>query len=268
MKHKCPIFYPGDIFHKWNSPPELINFALDHLPAGHGIPGQHDLPLHQYEDIRKSAYWTLTQAGVVHNLTPKQSFRPFTASKLVVWPFPWGTPVIPLKRVLNEDDLNVAIIHKYIWIDNNKYPDAPREENAMIYASEDNRLSGYKAAFFGDNHKGFMVHADRTGVSTHIVNCGGFYNSKSDEKDYKPRIWILYEDGSIQPHFMDTSEDKWEAESLDLKGENPELLNLIESIDDFHDVTLDFAEILKRQLDKIGVSKSVRRFVLKWLEGV
>ena len=57
--HNCPIVYAGDIFDKWNSPPELINFAIEHLPKGHAIPGQHDLPLHNYEDIRKSAYWTL-----------------------------------------------------------------------------------------------------------------------------------------------------------------------------------------------------------------
>ena len=38
----CPVICAGDIFDKWNSPPELINFAYDNLPEIYAIPGQHD----------------------------------------------------------------------------------------------------------------------------------------------------------------------------------------------------------------------------------
>ena len=29
--HDCPVFCAGDIFHKWDSPAELINWAIDNL---------------------------------------------------------------------------------------------------------------------------------------------------------------------------------------------------------------------------------------------
>ena len=64
--HNCPIIIAGDIFTKWNSCPELINFALTYLPSGaYCIPGQHDLPNHQIKDIEKSAYQTLIKAGKI-----------------------------------------------------------------------------------------------------------------------------------------------------------------------------------------------------------
>src|SRR5688500_1062308 len=46
-----PILCAGDIFDKWNAPPELIHFALEHLPDGMiCVPGQHDLPNHRMEE--------------------------------------------------------------------------------------------------------------------------------------------------------------------------------------------------------------------------
>lgn len=69
-----PILCAGDVFDRWNSPPELINFAIKHLPPMHCIPGQHDLPNHSLEDIRRSAY--STSAGCSE-----------------MWRFPLSTPL-------------------------------------------------------------------------------------------------------------------------------------------------------------------------------
>jgi hypothetical protein len=61
-----PILCAGDIFDKWNSPPELIRFALEHLPDGMiCVPGQHDLPNHSFEEIHRSAYGVLREAGKI-----------------------------------------------------------------------------------------------------------------------------------------------------------------------------------------------------------
>src|SRR5688572_18895632 len=44
---KIPVICAGDIFDRWNPPPELVNFALRFLPNGMiCVPGQHDLPNH------------------------------------------------------------------------------------------------------------------------------------------------------------------------------------------------------------------------------
>ena len=58
--HKCPLIVAGDVFDEgWRAhkcPPELVNFAIRHLPVCYAVPGQHDLPHHRYADVDKSAY--------------------------------------------------------------------------------------------------------------------------------------------------------------------------------------------------------------------
>ena len=67
-----PILCAGDVFDRWNSPPELINFALEYLPPQmYSIPGQHDLPNHNYNEIDRSAYWTLVAANKITNVERK-----------------------------------------------------------------------------------------------------------------------------------------------------------------------------------------------------
>ena len=65
-----PVVIAGDIFDRWNSPPELIRFALDNLPKGAWvIPGQHDLPYHDYGALNRSALGVLIKADWVPNLS-------------------------------------------------------------------------------------------------------------------------------------------------------------------------------------------------------
>ena len=69
-EHNAHVVVAGDIFDRWNSPPEIINFAIENLPNCYAIPGQHDLPNHRYEEIERSAYYTLIKAGIIENLNP------------------------------------------------------------------------------------------------------------------------------------------------------------------------------------------------------
>src|SRR3990172_3116798 len=62
--HHCPVLCAGDIFHKWNSPPELINFVMSQADCTKlTIAGQHDLPNHNFREIERSAYWTLDKGS-------------------------------------------------------------------------------------------------------------------------------------------------------------------------------------------------------------
>ena len=64
-----PILVAGDIFNRWNANPELINFLIEELPILHAIPGNHDLPNHSFDEIERSAYWTLVKAGKIIDCT-------------------------------------------------------------------------------------------------------------------------------------------------------------------------------------------------------
>lgn len=246
----CPIICAGDLFDRWNSGPELISFAIKNLPRMYAIPGQHDLPHHRIEDIRRSAYWTLVEAGVIIDISSRSeqpvvrhgNFYPTNMRPLTLYGFPWGMGVAP--RASKTDGISLAVVHAYCWIDGKGYPGAP---NASKVGSFREKLSGYDVAVFGDNHQ----HFSSTWVGGHVWNCGCLIRRKIDEKQLKPLVGLLGENGVIKRHYLDCSEDKWVEESEARKVE--ELLGMNEFIAelgslDSSDFT-DFKQGVMRYID-------------------
>ena len=54
---QVPVLCAGDVFDRWNSPPELINFAIKNMPPMWAVPGQHDLPHHRLDEVHRSGLW-------------------------------------------------------------------------------------------------------------------------------------------------------------------------------------------------------------------
>jgi len=251
-EYACPILCAGDIFDKWNSPPELINFAIANLPKMYAVPGQHDLPLHNYQDIHKSAYWTLVEAGVIENLDPEE--LPLNAG-FYIYPFPWGHPITPPS---SEDEMKVAVVHQYIWMDKaTSYPGAP-EENKLTEGPVN--MGGYDVMIFGDNHKGFLT---QKGNCT-VLNCGGFMRRNADQIDYKPHVGLLLSDGSVKLHYLDISEDIIEAKGpiIDI-GEDMELQEFMSELMSLEESTLNFEEAMEQTLKKIKPNKAVKNLILE-----
>ncbi len=260
-KYKCPILCAGDIFDRHNSSPTLINWAIDHLPEMYAIPGQHDLPYHRYEDLERSAYWTLVRAGKIVNLRPDTMSAKLES--LLCFPFPWGFGIHSLKNSVWERNKSgkicVAVIHQYIYTNKeNGYPGAPKEAHLPNIAK---RLQGYDVAVIGDNHQGFTKQVGDCTVS----NCGTLMRRKADEIDYKPQVGLLYSDGSIRSHNLDTSQDKFlpreTMKGLEEQGW-PDLEEFMTGLRELGVDALDFREAVKRYLDDKGVDKTVKELVL------
>lgn len=265
------MIYPGDIFNKWNPSPEAINFAVEHLPQGWAIAGNHDLPNHRYGDIKRSAYWTLVEARVLMNMKPDTSHR--MSDDLMVQAFPWDTP---LRSPMKADGvkLHAAIVHSYIWIAGREHPGAPPEKHASEFAK---KLVGYDAAFFGDNHACFELPVHREDDKfTHIVNCGCLIPRRSPERKYKPTVWLLLSDGSVRPHQLDTSLDKWTdiEEAAELLGSgqmnSEDMADFIGSLKRAGNTVSSFSEALQRAIsDRTGkVPPEVAKFVREWINGI
>ncbi len=199
-KYRTPIICAGDVFDKWNSPPELINFAIDVLPMMYTIPGQHDLPNHRLDEIDRSAYWTLVKAGKIKHL---EKWEFFQSDKLSISAFAWGEEILPhdQDRQPENDRIQLAVVHHYLYTNkSNSYPGVSKENHiSRIY------LKGFDAAVFGDNH---ISHLTETSEIS-IFNAGTLMRRKIDEINYKPQVGLLHDDGSITPHYLDTSEDKF-----------------------------------------------------------
>lgn len=250
-----PIIIAGDIFDRWYAPAttsELINRLMLHWPDNvWAVPGQHDLPNHQLDQMMRTPYWTMVQAGKINDLTPGVSHK--VSDQLRCHGFPWGHPVFylgcPYPNVVN-----LAVVHAYIWQAGYSYPDAPKEQHAEMYQS---RLSGFDAAVFGDNHQGFLL-------GRNIINCGTFMRRKADERDYKPMVGVLYDDGHFEPHYLDTSDDLWLVEDTAEPNDRPDFdaTRFIDSLKAIGPDSLDFHSALQVRMRQLDVSADVRQIIL------
>lgn len=254
-----PLLYTGDIFHKWNSPPELVNFAIRHLPHGYSIAGNHDLPFHQYKDIKKSAYWTLVEAGKITNLKPNQQLM---LGKFKVTAFPYGTD--PVNPDVKTTCPHVALIHRYCWKDGHSHPGAKPEDFVDAYCDT---LDGFDGLVFGDNHQAFCYAAPRTpGRLGWVRNGGCFVRQTVTEMDVRPSVGLIYDDGSLTEVGLDCREDKFHAAEETPAGlDDEEMAKLIESLNRVNSRPQDFRASVLRALDQSDVSAGVRRVVLEFL---
>ena len=258
QKHNCPILCAGDIFDKWNSPPELINFAARYLPEMYAIPGQHDLPQHNYEDIMKSAYWTLVEIGTIKNVVDVSKLQDIVNVRC----FPFGYKLKNYIRnkddYYDEDVINIAIVHEYIHTLDSSYPGAPKESE---YNSYKVNKSGYDIIVYGDNHKGFHKPGDTT-----VFNCGTFMRRKSDEINYKPQVGLLRADGEIEVHYLDTSQDRYITVREDVVEEEMDMQEFIQELEKLGNTALDFTEAMKQFFKTHKTIKEVKQIILKAME--
>lgn len=257
LKHKAPpLFYAGDIFHKWNSPPELINFLLSEMPEGYAIPGNHDLPYHNYADRKKSAYWTLVKARKLIDLQPGQRVN-LPGISVTAWPFgsvpepPAKYPAVP----------HVALIHAYCWKDGHTHPGAPEDQHVGRWRE---RLKRYTGLVFGDNHQPF-THQPKP--SSWVRNGGAFMRQTTAEQDVQPTVGLIWSDGTLTEEKLDRRGDEFHPpdEFSDAAGSDEEMENLLTELAAVGEKRQDFRGALKRAADRSTVNPEVRRLVLEFM---
>lgn len=240
-----PIICAGDVFDRWNSPPELINFAIKHLPILHAVPGQHDLPYHDVALIEKSAFWTLVCEGTIKYLNGIHDFNGFH-----VVAFPWGCPLKPNPL---QAGLSVLVAHCYVWIRGRGHYCAPDDANLAQLRSI---VDTYTVCVFGDNHQAFMVDG-------RIVNCGCLIPRKSDERFRPPFVTLLHSDGHLERIPLDCSQDQW--------TKTPETSNRLEhfvgSLQDLEVAPPDFRTLLQQYLEVNQIRPSVKALIWEAIDG-
>lgn len=257
-----PVLCAGDIFDRWNASPELINFALRHLPDGMiCVPGQHDLPNHNMEEMHRSGYGVLVEAEKIFDLSKGRGSKYEHILGFTIDGFGWNEPITP-PRINRKEDLHIALVHKYVWWGDAKYPGAPEEANL---GNLNEAIHKYDVAVFGDNHKGF--HVRQVFKSELVVfNCGGFIRRKSDEINYKPQIGILYSDGTIKPHYLNTTKDRFHEKPKGREEIAVNMRDFISSLENLGEHGLSFREAVLRQLKEDVIEPETREAVLRALE--
>lgn len=185
----CPVFIAGDLFDRWNSSAELINFTIKRLPKKViAIPGQHDLPYHNLDLIHRSAYGTLVLAGRIQTLAPLEIYED---DHLQVVGFPWGTPLHSSYDLqLSSDKLRMALVHRFVYAQQ----EHPYAKKSNHWKASLKKLKGFDLSFFGDNHTPFQCSSDKYG---HLVNCGTFFRRKIDEREVEAGFYLVNTKGDV-----------------------------------------------------------------------
>lgn len=272
IKYDCPLIVAGDVFNDgWRTtrtPPELVNFAIEHFShfkQVFAVPGQHDLPYHRYEDLEKSAYYTLVKAGVITDLKPNNPVKYVTKEKyrFNLYGYPWGSKYLPEK--LDGDVLKVAVVHRYCWADGHSHPGASEKDHVCEVPRQ---FPGFNVVIFGDNHRGFSKSTrivDQKTV-TLVVNCGTFFRRTSAEKDYQPRAYLICKDGTVSYYdYYTTVQDKW-VSYQGLVESRSAVDKFAASLDDIKVAWESFPTTVVDEMKRRGVDSKVRKAVLKCLE--
>jgi hypothetical protein len=232
----------------------------------HAIPGQHDLPMHRLEDVKKSAYWTLVEAGVVEDIWTGSNNGWVVKNRLHVNGFPWGTEVCKLEGredCLDSHGVQLSLAHRYVWVKGHSYPNALVEQRLD---SLQTCLDGYDVAVFGDNHQAFLAESG----NCQVVNCGCLIRRKSDEREYTPSVWLISGRGGVSQIALDTSGDRWleSSEAASLEGSiNPDLDRFVEELGGLDADQLNFRDDLLRYIDVNKVGLGTKSIIMEVLEG-
>lgn len=268
-QYECPLYIAGDIFHRWDASPALISLFIRIMKGGvvWAISGNHDTPHKQYQHLKKSAYWTLVESGVIAHLPPLKTFNGGKSGNILISGFPDGFTVRSPQQH-HGLTLNVALIHDFIWIKGTGYDGAPE---AKRYSAWINKLRDYDLAVFGDNHKGFLTQEPASSVtnSDHrrcsILNCGGLQCRRSDEKAYRPRIGLLHDSGLVTQHFLDTSQDRWSSLSTEIlaveRATEMNLSGFIEDVNKLRDMGLNWRQTVYDFCEANSLSKEVQDII-------
>jgi len=262
--YACPLVLAGDLFHKWNSPPRLVNWALEHLPHLYSIVGQHDLPNHSYDLLKDSAYYTLMRAGQITNLAPGEVRG---VESLILHAFPWGSELKPCEESQKHTfAVNVAVVHRYIWTNTTGHVGANEKDHLWELKSL-RKGKNYGLMHFGDNHVSFL--SDRLPEETIVLNPGSLMVRNRDQRAHCPFVGLLHRDETLSVQYLDCSEDKMLALD-DLQQEEAQALDMAEFFQELTDrkgVAPDFPEALRHYLEHNRVRKEVVEIALTALEG-
>ena len=269
-----PVLIPGDIFDRWNAPPEAVNLAIRCLPKGcYAIPGQHDLPYHRYEDRKRSAYWTLVEAGTLIDLEPGSrvpvrvhpSRGDRLSSDLMLHPFPWGHQV-QANQDPEKEFLHVALVHAYLWSsDADRHPQADAKDQALA-RWQARCWDGYHVCLYGDNHVTWVERFRGRGGPERltVVNHGSLSNRTIDQKGRTRFASVILSDGSVKMVGFPDNGHWLDAPSVPTTERAADFSRVVEEVRGMGDHGIDFLQEVRHDLRT--VPEKVAAEVIRALE--
>jgi predicted phosphodiesterase len=171
----------GDIFDYAKPSPNLLWFAISHLPVGlHSVPGNHDLPNHALTRLSDSGWHLLEKIGILN--TPPHPRITYA---------PWGQDIAP------KEGSDILIAHAMVWKKSPPWPNAEGYEARELLK----KFPQFKLIVTGHHHQSFCAKYK----GRWLVNPGSLMRSRTDQWDHEPTVYIWDEerntvDPIVLPH--------------------------------------------------------------------
>jgi len=260
--YDCPVICAGDVFDYWKTSPFLMVYALRALPDKFfAIPGQHDMPNHNYDMLDRSGFGLLKEAGRLTEID-EEGFGWRKSFRMEGWRY--GKELPPRSRrgfQPMEERPRIAVCHSLTWESSEPFPGAVGN-NAQAMLSRFPRCS---LVLTGDNHKQFVYKAPSGQI---LVNPGSMMRMKSDQRNHRPAIYLWdAEANNIERMELPCNEDSMLLEIRERnKEQEAEVFSFVEGLQNSRDISLNFVDNLKQYVNKNQIGEDLQQKIWEVVE--
>lgn len=263
-----PVLQPGDLFHRWNSNPRVINAVLGYFPpmmTMSGNPGKHNY--YTEEGLERDALFTVAIA----RLTGEDKW--FVSLHGKEWDSPekgtiidflgWGKELketrghFPDKSWPNK----ILITHRMIL-------DSPTPfdgDNGLDFLK---RMSGYDLIVTGHNHKPMVFVGGTPTEPRLLVNPGSFTRQTADET-HEPRVYLWFaKTNEVMPVYVPIESEVITRDHIDEPARRDERIEaFVKRLDsETMEISLSFKLNVEEALKAANPGDKVRARVMEVVE--
>ena len=253
-EYGCDCIMAGDLFEHWKTSPQLLNRCLKDLPGGETdyyqlrtVIGNHDMPQHNLDNMDKSGFQTLKEAGKI----------------FVFDGVHWGQDPTPFLdwctfRHTFKPFRKVVVAHMMTWQGKTPWPgctDPEADEVFDIFPEADLIITGH-------NHKTFTAKRGKR----LLINPGSLLRHKADQIDHKPCVFLWNaETNTCKPHYLKIKKNVISREHIEIKkNKKAREEAFVEKLKDGWDITLSFRDNLEKSFQKNKISDKIKQLIYKW----
>lgn len=242
-EHRCPVLHSGDLFHYWKASPYLLSKTMEVLPEEfYTVIGNHDMPQHNLELIKKSGINVLAKANFLIILEDTHFNQPLERDSL------------------NIENRSVAVWHTLTYKTQEPYPGCTIPKAAKLLR----KYPMYDLILTGDNHQPFVEEYD----GRILVNPGCITRQTAAFIDFRPRVYLYYaKNNNVTPVYLPISKGVISREHLDkIENRNERIDAFISQLSGDWEAGLSFDENLKRFMEVNSIKESVKNIIYKAIE--
>jgi predicted phosphodiesterase len=232
------------MFEHCKTSPNLLNKTISSIEnmIVHTIAGNHDIPQHNYELIKKSGIETLSVARTVIPLLQQGHWgrKPTTYLEVKEW--------------------KIIVSHEMTYLDKEPYPNCPDPECHALFK----KYPKADLIITGHNHETFVARkGDRL-----LINPGSLTRHKADQINHKPCVFLWNADkNDYKIQYLKIKENAMSREHIQIQNQKDQnIQNFLTKLKETWEVGLSFEDNIINALESNKIPGPVKEIILKWIE--